>query len=196
MIVNLLIKIKTAMVKLLEWAVIILFAVLVLDVLWGVISRTSGTIVVKLIERGYEPWSFLPRGQTSWTEEVAINLLMWVSLLGASVAYGEKAHLGVDYFVGKLHPQAQALTEIIVNIIVALFAALILIGGGYVLVSETLKVGGRLPALQVKIGYMYLAVPISGAFILLFCIENIIEILSGKRSSSCAVATKAVEREV
>ncbi|NLK41515.1 MAG: TRAP transporter small permease [Planctomycetes bacterium] len=194
--VNLLIKIKTAMVKLLEWAVIILFAVLVLDVLWGVISRTSGTIVVKLIERGYEPWSFLPRGQTSWTEEVAINLLMWVSLLGASVAYGEKAHLGVDYFVGKLHPQAQALTEIIVNIIVALFAALILIGGGYVLVSETLKVGGRLPALQVKIGYMYLAVPISGAFILLFCIENIIEILSGKRSSSCAVATKAVEREV
>ena len=196
MIVNLLIKIKTAMVKLLEWAVIILFAVLVLDVLWGVISRTSGTIVVKLIERGYEPWSFLPRGQTSWTEEVAINLLMWVSLLGASVAYGEKAHLGVDYFVGKLHPQAQALTEIIVNIIVALFAALILIGGGYVLVSETLKVGGRLPALQVKIGYMYLAVPIRGAFILLFCIENIIEILSGKRSSSCAVATKAVEREV
>jgi TRAP-type C4-dicarboxylate transport system permease small subunit len=196
MIVNLLIKIKTAMVKLLEWAVIILFAVLVLDVLWGVISRTSGTIVVKLIERGYEPWSFLPRGQTSWTEEVAINLLMWVSLLGASVAYGEKAHLGVDYFVSKLHPQAQALTEIIVNIIVALFAALILIGGGYVLVSETLKAGGRLPALQVKIGYMYLAVPISGAFILLFCIENIIEILSGKRSSSCAVATKAVEREV
>jgi len=196
MMVNHLIKLKKGMVKLLELAVIILFAVLVLDVLWGVISRASGGVVAKLVERGYEPWAFLPRGQTPWTEEVAINLLMWVSLLGASVAYGAKAHLGVDYFVGKLHPQAQALAEIIVNIIVGLFAAVILIGGGYILVSETLKGGGRLPALQVKIGYMYLAVPISGLFILLFCIENIIEIVSGKRSAPEIVESETVEREV
>ena len=183
MIINGLVHIRKRLVKLLELAVIVLFSVLVLDVLWGVISRISGGLVARLIERGYEPWAFLPRGQTSWTEEVAINLLMWVSLLGAAVAYGAKAHLGVDYFVGKLHPQAQALAEVLVNLIVGLFAALILIGGGYILVSETLKGGGRLPALQVKIGYMYLAVPISGLFILLFCIENVIEIVSGRRTT-------------
>lgn len=181
MLVNGLIRLKKGVLKLLELAVMVLFAALVLDVLWGVISRASGGLVVALMERGYEPWSFLPRGQTSWTEEVAINLLMWVSLLGASVAYGAKSHLGVDYFVGKLHPQAQMLCEGIVNVIVGLFAGVVLIGGGWVLVSESLKGGGTLPALQIKIGYTYLAVPISGLFILWFCIENIIEICAGKR---------------
>lgn len=50
------------------------------------------------------------------------------------------------------------------------------------LVSEAFDKQVILPALQIKAGYMYLAVPISGLFILLFCIENIIEIISGKES--------------
>lgn len=182
MLVNTLITLKKAMIKLLEWTVIVLFAVLVLDVLWGVLSRASGGLVDKLIKRGYEPWSFLPHGQTPWTEEVAINLMMWVSLLGAAVAYGAKAHLGVDYFVGKLHPDARKIVDVVVNIIVGFFAAVILIGGGYMLVSEAFGKQVILPALQIKAGYMYLAVPISGLFILLFCIENIIEIISGQES--------------
>ncbi len=177
-----LLKLRKGLVKLLEVAVIVLFAILVLDVLWGVLSRASGGLVAALVERGYEPWEFLPRGQTPWTEEVAINLMLWVSMLGASVAYGAKAHLGVDYFVGKLHPQAQALAEVLVNVIVGVFAAVVLLGGGAILVRETLAANVILPAMQIKAGYMYLAVPISGVFILLFCVENIIEIASGKRS--------------
>lgn len=184
MLVITLITFKKTLIKLLEWTLIVLFAVLVLDVLWGVLSRASGGLVVTLTERGYAPWSFLPRGQTQWTEEVAINLLMWVSLLGAAVAYGTKSHLGVDYFVSKLHPEARKLVDVVVNIIVGLFAIVILIGGGYMLVSEALDKQVILPALQIKAGYMYLAVPISGLFILLFCIENIIEIVSGKRSTT------------
>lgn len=191
-----LIRAKKAMVKLLELTVIVLFAVLILDVLWGVLSRASGGMVAGLIERGYQPWAILPRGQTPWTEEVAINLLMWVSLLGASVAYGTKAHLGVDYFVGKLHPQAQTLVEILVNLIVGIFSILILIGGGYVLVSKSLQGGGILPALQIKIGYTYLAVPISGLFILLFSIENIVEVIFGKRTTTAPTAADAVEVEI
>jgi TRAP-type C4-dicarboxylate transport system permease small subunit len=177
-----LLYLKKGMVKLLEWAVIILFAILTIDVLWGVISRASGGLVVKLLERGYEPWAFLPRGQTQWTEEVAIYMMMWVSLLGSAVAYGAKAHLGVDYFVGKLHPQAQRLTEVVVNLVVGLFSIMVLIGGGYMLVSQTFSANQLSPALKLPVGYYYLAVPISGVFILLFCIENIIEIFSGKTS--------------
>ena len=183
MMITLLIKFKKGMVWLLELAVIVLFAVLTLDVLWGVLSRASGSLVVRLMEKGYQPWSFLPRGQTQWTEEVAIYMMMWVSLLGSAVAYGAKAHLGVDYFVSKLHPQSQCLMEIIVNLVVGFFSVAVLIGGGYVLVSETFAAGQLSPALKAPVGYYYLAVPISGVFILLFCIENSIEIISGKRSA-------------
>jgi TRAP-type C4-dicarboxylate transport system permease small subunit len=183
MIIATLIQLKKYMVWLLELAVIVLFAVLTLDVLWGVLSRASGGLVLKLTERGYEPWSFLPRGQTQWTEEVAIYMMMWVALLGSAVAYGAKAHLGVDYFVSKLHPEAQRLMEVIVNIVVGFFSAAVMIGGGYVLVTVAFAAGQLSPALKLPVGYYYLAVPISGVFILLFCIENIVEIISGKRST-------------
>ncbi|GEM_PF-49690 len=186
MVLRILVQLKAALVKLLEMVVIILFAVLFLDVLWGVISRASGGLVVRLYDMGYEPWWFLPRGQSQWTEEVAINLLMWVSLLGAAVAYGAKSHLGVDYFVNKLHPEAQKVAEIAVNAIVGLFAIVVLIVGGYWLVSATFSANVILPALQIKAGYMYLAVPVSGVFILLFCAENIVEIIFGKHAEQSA----------
>jgi len=180
---NFLVAVKNILVRLLEIAVIILVAVLVIDVLWGVISRELGSLAAYLSKKGYHPWSFLPTGQTEWTEEVAIYLLMWVSLLGASVAFGAKAHLGVDYFVGKLHPQAQKIVAVVVNILVAAFALAAMVYGGYILVSETLAKAQITPALQIKMGYVYLAVPICGVFIVIFCIEAVAEILSGREST-------------
>lgn len=175
---------RQRLIRLLEWAVILLFALLVLDVLWGVLSRASGGFVAWMLERGRQPWALLPSGQTRWTEEVAIYLMMWISLLGAAVAYGLKAHLGVDYFVGKLDPGAQRIAEGVAHGMAAFFALTVLIGGGYVLVGETLAAGQRTPALQMKVGYLYMAVPISGLFILMFAIEYLVELFTGKSSAT------------
>jgi TRAP-type C4-dicarboxylate transport system permease small subunit len=74
------------------------------------------------------------------------------------------------------------MTEVLVNLVTGAFAAAVLVWGGYILVSKTLASGQLSPALNIKMGYVYLSVPISGAFIVLFCIENMVEILSGRRS--------------
>lgn len=173
--------IRNLLMKLLEKALIVLMAALVIDVLWGVITRSIGALVAWLGHRGIEAWAFLPTGQSKWTEELAIYLLIWVSLLGASVAYAAKAHLGVDYLVSKLDPAAARLMEVLVNLTVAFFVSAAFIWGGYVLVSETLAANQLSPTLAIKVGYIYLAVPISGFFMLLFAAESIIEIVSGKR---------------
>jgi TRAP-type C4-dicarboxylate transport system permease small subunit len=49
-----LILIKKGLAKLLEYTVIVLMGTLVLDVLWGVISRMSGSFVVWLAGKGIE----------------------------------------------------------------------------------------------------------------------------------------------
>ena len=158
--------------RVLEWLTIVLFAALVLDVLWGVVSRyVLGT-------------------QSRWTEELAIYLLVWVSLLGATLAFRDRAHLGVDYFVGKLDPSARRLATIIAEVAVILFASFGLVYGGYMLVSETLRSGQLTPAMGWKIGYFYSVVPLSGLFIVAFSLENL---LSGCITSSIA---NHVEEEV
>jgi len=159
---KLLLSIKKAMTRLLELAVILLVTTLVLDVLWGVFSR------------------YVLGAQSRWTEELATTLLIWVSLLGASVAYGSKSHLGVDYFTQKLDPRAKATMELIVNILVALFAVIALVIGGAELVRKTLVENQLSPSLGIRVGYIYLALPVSGFFITIFCVERIIEIAAGK----------------
>jgi TRAP-type C4-dicarboxylate transport system permease small subunit len=144
-------------VRALEWFTIFLFSALVFDVLWGVISRYVPGIV-----------------PSDWTEELAVNLLIWVSLFGAALTYREYGHLGVDYFVGKLDPSAQRWVAIVVEITVLIFAGFALVFGGSRLVAETLAANQLTPVLQWKIGYLYSAVPISGLFICAFAIEHLL----------------------
>ena len=140
-----------------EYLLMFAMALLVIDVLWGVVSR------------------FVLGSQSRFTEELATMLLIWVSLLGASLAYGSGQHLGVDYFVGKLHADAQRLMRTTVAIIVMAFAASVMVYGGTILFTRTLASGQVSPALGLQIGYVYLVVPISG---LLFILESLASLVS------------------
>ena len=154
--------IRNILVRSLEIVLVVAFIVLTLDVLWGVFSR------------------YVLGSQSRWTEELAIYLLIWVSLLGAAVTFEENGHLGVDYFVGKLDPAAQKWAAIFVEFVVLAFAVICLIYGGGVLVARTLEAGQISPALGWKVGYIYTVVPISGVFFVLFGLEHLIELFTGK----------------
>jgi TRAP-type C4-dicarboxylate transport system permease small subunit len=133
-----------------------LFAVLVIDVLWGVVSRY---------------WPGIP--PSDWTEELGVHLLVWVSLLGSALTYRDRGHLGVDYLVSKLDPAARRVSAVVVELCVIVFAGFALCYGGYHLVSETLRSGQLTPVLQWKAGYLYLAVPVSGIFFVAFGVEHL-----------------------
>ena len=74
-------SIKKVLDRSLELLVMVVVAVLVVDVLWQVFTR------------------FILKNPSTWTEELAVFMLIWVSLLGAAVALNRGAHLGIDYFL-------------------------------------------------------------------------------------------------
>jgi TRAP-type C4-dicarboxylate transport system permease small subunit len=162
---NLLSKIKNRLTLALEIAVIIITGLLVLDVVWQVFTR------------------FVLKDPSTWTEELATMLLMWMALLGASVTFARKGHLGVDYFVGKLSPKNQVIAEIVAYIFITFFAV-IMVYGGYKIVSFTLNTNQTSAALGIKMGYVYLSIPISGFFILILSIENLYEKLSSLKGKA------------
>jgi len=158
--------IKKILDRSLELLLMVVVVVLVLDVLWQVFTR------------------FILKNPSTWTEELAVFMLIWVSLLGAAVALGRGAHLGIDYFVGKLPARIRVFTEVFVFLVVALFSFLVMILGGVELVVDTLRLEQISPAINVKVGYVYLAVPISGFFLVLYSIiglcERLTELVKGK----------------
>lgn len=180
MIVSILKKSRIVLCRMLEIALIFAVLVLVLDVLWGVLTRWSGSFVVWLAERDITAWSFLPRGQNELTEEIARFLLVWVALLGSAVAFGEKMHLGVDYFVGKFHSSAQKFMAVFTQIVILIFAVTIfIIGGGHIAMANMNQIAPALgPVIGLKMGHVYMALPVAGIFIILFSTEQLLEILT------------------
>lgn len=167
-----LLKLKKWMSAALETVLIVAVGLLVLDVVWGVFTR------------------YVMGEQAKWSEELARFLLIWVALLGGAVAFGTKGHLGVDYFVGKFHPDARRLMAVVVHMVVLFFAGSVFLYGGSRIVADALAMEQMTPALGWKMGHVYLALPIAGVFMVLFTIENLVETLvkpPGKEQEGDAV---------
>jgi TRAP-type C4-dicarboxylate transport system permease small subunit len=150
-------KIKKVLDSSLEVLVTVSMAVLVLDVVWQVVTR------------------YILRNPSNWTEELATFLMIWVGLLGASVALNRGAHLGIDYFVGKFSAKKQLYIKLFVFALVGVFSLLVLVIGGAQLVKITLQTNQVSPALGLKMGYVYLVLPISGFFLVFYSVELFIE---------------------
>jgi len=150
-------KLRRVLDLFLEGLVAVVMGVLVVDVTWQVFTR------------------HVLNDASSWTEELATYLMIWVGLLGASVALRRGAHLGIDYFVSQLASWKKALIEVFAFSVIAAFSVVVLGIGGTHLVQETLARGQASPALGVQMGYVYLALPISGFFLTLYSVEFLIE---------------------
>ncbi len=145
----------------LGWMAIVVFLVLVIDVLWGVMTR-----------------NFLGE-QARWSEELARFLLVWVAFLGGAIAYLDDKHLGVDILVSGFDGGARRVSRVVTHGLVFLFALFVMGIGGSSLVIDRFQSGQELPALQINKAWFYLAVPVSGFLISLFAFGNVLAYLVG-----------------
>jgi len=130
-------------------------AALVLDVLWQVFTR------------------FILGNPSSWTEELARYLMIWVGLIGAAYAAGRRMHLSVDLLPSALSGNRAIVLRIVIESFVLLFAMTALFAGGIRLVWVILTLGQTSASLQLPLGYVYLAVPLSGLFIAWYAILDL-----------------------
>ena len=161
--------------KLLELALIFLMGANVLNVLWQVFTR------------------FVLRDPSSFTEELARYLLIWVGLLGASYAAGKKMHLAIDVVLQALKKKTKIWAEIIIQVFILLFSLFVMLIGGLRLVTITLTLNQISAALQVKLGYVYMVLPLSGLLIMFYTIVFIVERFRALTGKSLEFETVAVE---
>jgi TRAP-type C4-dicarboxylate transport system permease small subunit len=159
-------KITHRVNKVLEWFLVILMAVNVLYVLWQVFTR------------------FVLKNPSSFTEELARYLLIWVGLLGASYASGQKMHLAIDVVLKSLEGRTRDWAELGIQLFIFLFSLFVMVIGGFRLVAITLKLNQISAALQIQLGYVYLVLPLSGLLIMFYASLSFMERLRGKTENS------------
>lgn len=138
--------------KTLAWVMVVLMAILVIDVVWQVTTR------------------YVLGSASSFTEEIARYLLIWIGLLGSAFAYRKNLHLAFDYFSEKVTGRRKKWLGYFIHTLVALFSFLVLVVGGSYLVLLTWELNQVSAALQIKLAYVYSVLPLSGALIILFAI--------------------------
>jgi TRAP-type C4-dicarboxylate transport system permease small subunit len=141
----------------LRYTLIVLMGTAVLNVLWQVFTR------------------FILKSPSSYTEELARYLLIWIGLLGAAYCVGHKMHLAIDILTVKLQGRAKSFLEIFIQLAISFFAFFVMVLGGIRLVNITLTLKQVSAALQIQLGYVYIVIPISGLLILYYSINFIIE---------------------
>lgn len=133
---------------LLRQVLVILMLAMVADVCWQVISR------------------YLLQSPSSFSEEVARFLLIWIGFLGGAYAYRRRLHLGIDVFVNALSPVLKRGVECIAHFASAMFVLLVLIIGGSHLTWLTWELDQVSGALGIPMACVYLVIPLSGVFML------------------------------
>lgn len=131
-------------------------------------------------------WQVLSRYVTprpsTMTDELARFSFMWIGLLGAAQATALKQHLAIDLMAMKLTGNAKKNLDLFIEVVIIVFAVLVLIYGGWQLTAKTFANNQVTPALQWPMGYVYMAVPIAGVLMVFFAVVEIIRILRGRAS--------------
>jgi TRAP-type C4-dicarboxylate transport system permease small subunit len=148
--------------KVLEIFLVILMSVLVIDVLWQVFSR------------------YLLSSPSSFTDELAGFLLIWVGVLGAAYVAGRKEHLAIDILIQKSPPARQRKLQYVIYSIILLFALSVMVVGGVILMYTRFMLQVKSAALQLPLGYVYIILPISGLIIMYYEILHIIHLSKSK----------------
>ena len=109
------------------------------------------------------------------TEELVLICFVWMGLLGAAYVFGKQEHMRMSFLVDKLSERNQTKVKLFSELVVILFAALVLVFGGFKM--SQLSMGQSSSSLQIPMGYIYLALPLSGVVTIVYNILNISDIV-------------------
>nr|WP_205624045.1 TRAP transporter small permease [Marinobacterium rhizophilum] len=108
------------------------------------------------------------------SEEFLRFALIWISIMGAAYVAGKSQHVSMSLFVDLLPLSGQLKWGMALQMIFLLFAVFILImGGGHAVSISMTQIS---PVLQIPMGLIYSALPVSGVVIVLYSLINIFDL--------------------
>lgn len=145
--------------KSLYWITVLLFALLVIVVVWQVFSRQ------------------VMGDPATWTDEGARLTFVWLGLFASALVFGERGHIAVEFLARKLSTSLERALSILTQMVVLAFSAVVLIWGGWRTSQNAWN--QDLSALPFTIGHMYLAIPVAGLLIVFYAIYFIQSLVRG-----------------
>ncbi len=137
------------------------FAESFLNVVIGVMLASMVVIVF-----GNVIFRYFLNSAIAWSEEVSRFMLIWLSFLGAVIAFMKNEHLGLDLLVKYLPPIASRALVVLADVLV-IIALFFMTKGGIEMTVDSFASGWVSSAVPIPYGYVYAIAPISSGLMLL-----------------------------
>jgi TRAP-type C4-dicarboxylate transport system permease small subunit len=138
---------------------------------WSLRAAVLGLMLLVACVQWQVLGRYLFNDSPTWTEPVALLLVLYITSLAVAVGVRDAGHLGMESLVALLPRSAQRVAEALIHLCVIAFAVLMAAAGWEWL---TLKWSEPKPLLGVPEGLDFLPLVIAGVLIVLFCIEHLL----------------------
>lgn len=141
--------------KILGNILVFIMGLMVINVLWQVFTR------------------FIVGSPSSFTDELARYLMIWLGILGAAYVSGRNMHVAIDVLPLRYSLDTQKTLKRIIYAIIIIFSIVAMVIGGSRLVYITYILDQHSPALQIPLSLVYLVIPVSGLLIIYYKITDL-----------------------
>lgn len=158
-------KIKFVVDKIFEVISTLILAVMTVLVVYQVVTR------------------YVFNAPSAISEILSQYLFVWMIMFGSAYVYGSHEHLTIDIIKDKFPPKVNMIVEVITNIALFAFIAVVCVYGGYL---YTVKSAPQVdPQLGISKSILYCSLPITGVVTLFYavynCFESVVNYKAGKR---------------
>lgn len=157
--INILVKVKNVINKILSAASVVLLVFMTSLVLWQVFTR------------------YVLGKPAAFTEELVKYSLMWTAFIGAAYAFFTRDHMSLTIIKDKLTGNKRKILLLVIDVLILLLAVFVFVIGGFKLAMSARAEYSAL--LGIPRTLVYAVSPVSGIFIVVAQIINIYEDLTG-----------------
>ena len=143
----------------------------------GMYLSVAGLLVIVTIVFYQVFGRYVLNSSPTWTENLALVLILYVTLIGAAVGVRDAGHIGMDSLLVMLPDHVREKVELVIHVLVALFGVA-MVYNGWILGASVGTV--KIPNLGLPEVVRYVPLVASGVLIVSFSIEHIIALLRGE----------------
>ncbi len=143
---------------------------------YGMYFSMTGLLIIIAIVAYQVFGRYVLNSSPTWAENLALVLILYVTLIGAAVGVRDAGHIGMESIIVLLPERIRNKIEMVIHICVALF--------GCAMVYNGCILGGSVAAyklanINLSEAWRYVPLVLSGFLIILFSIEHLLALVSG-----------------
>ena len=144
---------------------------------YGMYLSVAGLFLIVVVVAFQVFGRYVLNSSPTWAENLALVLILYVTLIGAAVGVRDAGHMGMDTILVLVPEGPREKVELVIHVLVASFGAA-MAWNGWILGASVAHY--KLPNINLGEWVRYVPLVISGIMIVLFSIEHFWALLRGE----------------